>query len=205
MFYDPRISNPPAEFSHDPFPALVGPRPIAWVSSVGRAGHVNLAPYSHFNIVAIDPPMVMFAPSTKDDRGTPKDTLRNVTEVPEFVVNIVSFDQRELMNLTSKIHDYGINEFEAAGVETAASINVRPPRVAQCRAALECRVWKIVKLPKGPLNRPASIVIGEVVGIHVDPSIVSAGRVQAGLLRQVARLGYLEYSSVLDTFEMPRP
>jgi flavin reductase (DIM6/NTAB) family NADH-FMN oxidoreductase RutF len=205
MFYDPRVSAPPAEFTHNPFPALIAPRPIAWVSSIGIEGHVNLAPYSHFNIVAVDPPMVMFAPSTKDDHGTPKDTLRNVTEVPEFVINIVSYDQRELMNLTSKMHDYGINEFEAAGLATAASINVRPPRVGQCRAALECLVWKIVELPKGPLNRPASIVIGEVVGIHVDPSIVSGGRVRAGLLRQVARMGYLEYSAVLDTFEMPRP
>jgi flavin reductase (DIM6/NTAB) family NADH-FMN oxidoreductase RutF len=143
--------------------------PIAWVSSIGIEGHVNLAPYSHFNIVAVDPPMMMFAPSTKDDHGTPKDTLRNVTEVPEFVINIVSYDERELMNLTSKMRDHGINEFEVAGLATAASIKVRPPRVAQCRAALECLVWKIVELPKGPLNRPASIVIGEVVGIHVRP------------------------------------
>ena len=205
MFYDPRLSSPPAELTHNPFPALIAPRPIAWVSSIGHGGHVNLAPYSHFNIAAVDPPMVMFAPAAKDERGTPKDTLRNVTEVPEFVVNIVSYDQRELMNLTSKVHDYGVSEFEAAGLATAPSINVRPPRVAQCRAALECRVWKTLELPKGPLNRRAHVVIGEVVGIHVDPSIVSAGRVQASLLQQVARLGYLEYSAVFETFEMPRP
>jgi flavin reductase (DIM6/NTAB) family NADH-FMN oxidoreductase RutF len=205
MFYDPRVSGPPAEFSHNPFPALIAPRPIAWVSSIGKGGQVNLAPYSHFNIAAVDPPMVMFAPAAKGEHGTPKDTLRNVTEVPEFVINIVSYDQRELMNLTSKAHDYGVSEFDAVGLATTPSINVRPPRVAQSRAALECHVWKIVDLPKGPLNRQAHIVIGEVVGIHVDPSIVLAGRVQANLLRQVARLGYLEYTFVCDTFEMSRP
>lgn len=205
MFYDPRVSPPPCEFSHNPFPALIAPRPIAWVSSIGHGGHVNLAPYSHFNIAAVDPPMVMFAPSNKDERGTPKDTLRNVTEVPEFVINIVSYEQRESMNLTSKMHEYGVSEFEAAGLATAPSVNVRPPRVAGCRASLECQVWKIVALPNGPLNRPASIVIGKVVGIHVDPSVVSKGRVQAGLLKHVARHGYLEYSAVFETFEMPRP
>jgi flavin reductase (DIM6/NTAB) family NADH-FMN oxidoreductase RutF len=205
MFYDPRASSPPPEFSHNPFPALVAPRPIAWVSTIGQGGQVNLAPYSHFNIVAVDPPMVMFAPSAKDEHDTPKDTLRNVTEVPQFVVNIVSYDHREAMNLTSKVHDYGVSEAEVAGLATVPSVNVRPPRVAQCRAALECFVWKIVQLPKGPLNRRAHVVIGEVVGIHVDPSIVVAGRVQAGLLQQVARLGYLEYTAVFDTFEMLRP
>ena len=205
MFYDPRVAAPPSEFSHNPFPALIAPRPIAWVSSIGHAGHVNLAPYSHFNIAAVDPPMVMFAPSNKDERGTPKDTLRNVMEVPEFVINIVSHEQREQMNLTSKTHAYGVSEFEAAGLATAPSINVRPPRVAQCRASLECAVWKIVELPKGPLNRPASVVIGKVIGIHIDSSVVFEGRVQATLLKQVARLGYLEYTTVSETFEMPRP
>ena len=205
MFYDPRVSNPPAELIHNPFPALIAPRPIAWVSSIGQRGQVNLAPYSHFNIVAVDPPMVMFAPAAKDTLGTPKDTLRNVTEVPEFVVNIVSYDHRELMNLTSKVHDYGVSEFETAGLATAPCVNVRPPRVARCRAALECLVWKIVELPRGPLGRRAHVVVGEVVGIHVDPSIVSVGRVQATLLQQLARLGHLEYSAVFDTFEMPRP
>jgi flavin reductase (DIM6/NTAB) family NADH-FMN oxidoreductase RutF len=205
VFYDPRAGQRPTELSHDPFPALVAPRPIAWVSSIGAGGAVNLAPFSHFNIVSVDPPMVMFAPNSKDLAGTPKDTLRNVREVPEFVVSLVSWEQRELMNRTSRVLEYGQSEFAEAGVQPAASVNVRPPRVADSRAALECRVWRIIDLPSGGKGRQCHVVIADVVGIHIAPEVIVDGRVSAARLRQVARLGYFEYLAVQDTFELRRP
>lgn len=205
LFFDPRTAERPSELAHNPFPALVAPRPIAWVSSVGRGGEVNLAPFSHFNIVSVDPPMIMFAPNSKDTAATPKDTFRNVGEVPEFVVNLVSWTQREAMNATSRVFGYGINEFEAAGVQPARCVNVRPPRVAGSPAALECKVWQIVDLPMGRSGRQSHVVIGEVVGIHIARETIVAGKVDAARLQQVARLGYFEYLVVRETFHMKRP
>lgn len=205
LFFDPRVTLRPEPLTHSPFPALVAPRPIAWVSSISAAGRANLAPYSHFNIVAVDPPMVMFAPSSKDGNGTPKDTLRNVREVSEFVVSIVGWTQREAMNLTSKVLDHGISEFEAVGVRSVPSVNVRPPRVADSHAALECKVWQIIDLPQGNSGRRSHIVIGEVVGIHIARDVIVDGRVSAARLEQLARLGYFDYTAVRETFQMVRP
>lgn len=205
IFFDPRIDTPPAPLTHNPFPALIAPRPIAWVGTIGLSGETNLAPYSHFNIVSVDPPMVMFAPSSKDAAETPKDTLRNVREVPEFTVSVVSRHHSELMNLTSKAFDYGTSEFASAGVPQTPSIKVRPPRVAAASAALECTVWDIVDLPGGKAKGRCHIVIGEVVGIHIAENVVVDGRVNAALLAQVARLGYFDYCAVTETFVMKRP
>lgn len=205
LFFDPRESPRPNGLSHNPFPALVAPRPIAWVSSMGRSGEPNLAPFSHFNIVSVEPAMVMFAPNSKDGAGTPKDTLRNVREIPEFVVNLVSAKQREPMNLTSSVLPYGTSEFAFAGIEAVPSVNVRPPRVADSKAALECKVWQIIDLPRGKSPRSCHIVIGEVVGIHISPDVIVDGKVSAVRLEQVARLGYFEYLAVNETFEMRRP
>ena len=205
LFYDPRHSEPVPPLTHNPFPALIAPRPIAWVSTVDATGTPNLAPFSHFNIVTVHPPMVMFAPSGKDASGTPKDTLRNVQAVPEFVISIVSWEQRWAMNATSAALPHGQSEFEAAGVMPAASVSVRPPRVATSKAALECKVWRILELPAGRDGRNAHVVIGEVTGIHIDTSVIVDGRVSAALLAQVSRLGYFEYSVVRETFQMARP
>jgi flavin reductase (DIM6/NTAB) family NADH-FMN oxidoreductase RutF len=149
--------------------------------------------------------MVMFAPNSKDGAGTPKDTLRNVREIPEFVVSLVSWKQREAMNATSSVLGYGINEFDAAGVKPAPSVNVRPPRVADSGAALECKVWQIIDLPMGRSGRQSHVVIGEVVGIHIAPEMIVEGKLSAARLQQVARLGYFEYLAVHETFEMERP
>ncbi len=205
LFFDPRVTLRPQPLTHNPFPALVAPRPIAWISSISAAGKTNLAPYSHFNIVAADPPMVMFAPSAKNGAGAPKDTLRNVREVPEFVINLVDWKQREAMNLTSKALDHGVSEFDIAGVEQVPSINVRPPRAAGSRAALECKVWQIIELPVSATRRQCHIVIGEVVGIHIALDVIVDGRVSAERLEQIARLGYFDYSTVHETFQMERP
>jgi len=207
LFFDPREGKRPGELTHNPFPALIAPRPIAWVSSVGHSGEFNLAPFSHFNIVSVEPAMVMFAPNSKDggEGGEPKDTLRNVREVPEFVVNLVSASQCEAMNRTSSVLPYGVSEFVHAGIEALPSVNVRPPRVAESKAALECKVRRIIDLPHGRGGRSCHIVVGEVVGIHLARDVIVDGKVSAVRLQQVARLGYFDYLVVRETFEMRRP
>lgn len=205
LFYDPRVVSRPGPLTHNPFLALVAPRPIAWVSSIDKTGQPNLAPFSHFNIVSVDPPMVMFAPNAKDQAGTPKDTFRNIGEVPEFVVNLVSWEQREKMNATSKTLRFGESEFAYAGVEPTPSVNVSPPRVADSKAALECRVWRVVDLPLGRSHRQCHIVIGEVVGIHISGDIIVDGKISSPRFAQISRLGYFDYLVVRETFEMRRP
>lgn len=205
IFFDPRKEVRPRILTHNPLPALVAPRPIAWISSLDARGVPNLAPFSHFNLVSVDPAMVMFAPNAKDDGGVLKDTLRNVREIPEFVVNLVGWHQREAMNASSAVLPYGRSEFEAVGVAAVPAVNVRPPRVANSRASLECKVWQIIELPVGQSKRGCHVVIGEVVGIHVAEEMIVDGKVSAARLEQVARLGYFEYLVVRDTFEMRRP
>jgi len=198
MHYDPRLRN--HGLPHDPFLALVAPRPIGWISTIGRNGVVNLAPYSYFNAVASRPPHVMFA------SGGRKDSQRNAEETGEFVASLATWELREALNQTSA--ELGPDESEPvfAGLEMAPSVNVRPPRVAKAPAALECRYVKTVELP-GEDGRPLphSIVIGRVVGIYIDDAILSGGKVELRGLGVISRLGYMEYG-VLDTiFSMPRP
>jgi flavin reductase (DIM6/NTAB) family NADH-FMN oxidoreductase RutF len=156
MFYDPRENLRPAPLTHNPFNALVAPRPIGWISTIDTAGIVNLAPFSFFNAFSSDPPLVGFALGSKDGQNTPKDTLYNVREVPEFVANLASYDLREQVNLSSAVLPRESNEFEHVGLTEAPSLSVRPPRIAEARAALECKVWKIIELP-GPPGGSASI------------------------------------------------
>lgn len=205
MFYDPRENLRPAPLSHNPFNALVAPRPIAWVSSIDSAERVNLAPFSYFNAVSADPPYVMIAIGSKDREGTPKDTLRNLREVPEFVVNIASAELRQAVNQTSKVYAHDVNEFEETGLMQLESRLVRPPRVAESKAALECRVHRIIRLPGPASASTRHMVIGEVIGIHISDDVIDDGKVVAGRLHQLSRLGYFEYDAVEETFTMPRP
>ncbi len=205
MFYETKSGGLLAPLSHNPFPALVAPRPIAWITSIGSKGTHNLAPYSHYNIVSVDPPMVMFAPSDKEGQGLPKDTLRNVSEIREFVVNIATWRMREEVNRSSAVLDYGDSELERYGLKTEPSMLVRPPRVAGVPAALECRVYDTLRLPVGKRGRASSIVVGEVVGIFIDDAMIVDGRVDALKLGQLARLGYLDFCFVNNRFEMRRP
>lgn len=182
----------------------MAPRPIGWISTIDRQGSVNLAPFSYFNALSADPPMVIFGPNAKNDEEL-KDSYRNVLEVPEFVANIVSGDLKEQMIATSAPVDHGVNEMEMAGLEAAASVNVRPPRVAAARAALECVVHETGDLPSGHDGRTSHYVIGRVVGIHIDDNVIRDGLVDETLIRQVSRLGYFNYNEVKDVFVMKRP
>jgi len=204
MFYDPRENARPAPLTHNPLNALIAPRPIGWIGSVSATGDVNLAPFSYFTAVSAEPAVVVVAPNEKPGGG-PKDTLANVREVGEFTVSIVSEPLALAMNETSRVAARGVNEFELARLIAAPSRLVRPPRVAAARAALECQVWDIVALPSTAGGRGSHLVIGTVVGIHIDDALIVGGRVDTVALAPVARLGYFDYSVVTETFEMKRP
>ncbi|MEQ8858964.1 MAG: flavin reductase family protein [Pseudomonadales bacterium] len=205
MFYDPRLDPRPPPLTHNPLNALVAPRPIGWIGTMSAAGALNLAPFSYFNAFSADPPVVAFAPNAKPAGEDVKDTLANLREVPEFTVSVVSEDLAQAMNETSRPVPRGTSEFGLASLTPAPSRQVRPAHVGEARAVLECTVFQILALPSRPGGRVSHLVIGEVVGIHIDDALIRNGRVDTLALRQVARLGYLDYSVVESLFEMPRP
>lgn len=198
MFYD-AVRNDHG-LARDPFKSLVVPRPIGWISTVGDDGVVNLAPYSFFNAVSANPHYVMFSSAGR------KDSLRNAEESGEFVCSMADFALREAMNRTSAPVAPSVDEFELAGLTPAPSRIVRPPRVAESPVALECRTHRTIALP-GANGTPGdyAMVIGRVVGIHIDDAAITDGRIDIARLRPIARLGYMDYTSVAEVFEMPRP
>ena len=198
MFYEPIKRN--HGLPHDPFKAIVAPRPVGWISSVDKAGHVNLAPYSFFNGVATFPPMVMFASDGF------KDSVRNVSETMEFVCNLATWDLRDAMNLSSESVPHEVNEFELAGLTQAPSKLVKPPRVGESPCALECKATQIVQMRGADGSaRDNYVVFGEVVGVHIDEQYIKNGILDAAALQPIARLGYRDYSVVTELFQMTRP
>ncbi|MDW8325683.1 MAG: flavin reductase family protein [Anaerolineales bacterium] len=180
--------------------SIVVPRPIAWVSSLGADGSLNLAPFSFFNAVAGNPPTVMF--SVGQRQGVPKDTLRNVRETGEFVLNVVDEALAEKMNLTSGEYAYEVNEFERAGLTPLASMLVKPPRVAEAAVTMECRATQIVPVQ----DTTYTMVLGQVQVFHVREGLLRPnGAVDATLLKPVARLSGDEYATLGTVFEMKRP
>jgi flavin reductase (DIM6/NTAB) family NADH-FMN oxidoreductase RutF len=198
MFYEPAKRN--HGLPHDPFKAIVAPRPIGWISSIDKAGRVNLAPYSFFNGVATFPPMVMFASDGF------KDSVSNVNETMEFVCNLATWDLRDAMNRSSESVPHEVNEFQLAGLTPAPSKLVKPPRVAEAPCALECKATQIVQM-KGPNGdaRDNYVVFGEVVGIHIDERYIKNGILDSAAMKPIARLGYRDYSVVTELFQMVRP
>jgi len=186
--------------------ALVGvvtPRPIAWVTTVDNQGRVNLAPFSFFNAFGANPPVVVFSPTLRRDR-TKKDTLLNLEAVAEFVVNAAVEELAARVNATSKELPPGQSEADYAGLTMTPSSKVRPPRVAESPVHLECRVSQIMSIGEGPIA--ANLVIGEVILIHIDDSVLDAqGAVDPRKLRTIARLGGDYYCRSTDLFEMERP
>lgn len=178
------------------------PRPIAWVSSLDASGAPNLAPFSYFNAVSADPPTLMFSGGahTEDRR---KDTVRNVEETGEFVVNVVTEPLAEAMNATAIAAPRGFDEFEYAGVTPAPSRVVQPPRVAESPVHFECRVAHIWRVREGV--DASTVVFGRIVHIHADDSLLDGTRVDAATLRPLARLGGPRYAGLADVFELARP
>lgn len=204
MFYEPRLNN--SGMAIDPLKSLVVPRPIGWISSVDLQGRINLAPFSFFNLVAEDPPMVMFAGYGRKANGESKDSTRNIEEVGAFVVNLATWDLKDKINATSAQLAAGVNEADVAGVEMVPSRIVAAPRVAASPVALECRYLKSVALPSPNSDEPNGIVIGEIVGIHIDENLITAeGRVDITRAKPIARMGYSLYTVVTESFRMVRP
>ena len=194
---------PPAE-AYALLTGCVVPRPIAFVSSLSRAGVANLAPFSFFNAGGAHPPSVVFMPVTTGTNRD-KDTLHNVRETREYVVHIVPWTIRERMNQASADYLPDEDEFEMAGFTKVPSVRVKPWRAADCPIALECRLFQIVEHGEGPYH--ANYVIGEVVYFHIAESVLSGDRVDAAKLDAIARLGGPHYTRVTPAsiFSMPRP
>ncbi len=202
MFYDATRND--HGLPNDPFKAIVVPRPIGWISSLSPEGVPNLAPYSFFNAVAERPHYVAYG-SGEARSGGRKDSLLNVEATAEFVVNLATWDLREAMNATSATVAPGIDEFELAGLTKAPSRLVRPPRVAQSPVALESRHSLTVPLTGDDGSVHDHMVIGRVVGIHIDDRFIKDGRVDTAAMQPIARLGYSEYAAVTEAFRMRRP
>jgi flavin reductase (DIM6/NTAB) family NADH-FMN oxidoreductase RutF len=186
----------------------VAPRPIAWVSTLSAAGQPNLAPFSFFNAVCVDPPLLAFAPGLRKPKaesaeGDAKDTLRNIRETEEFVVNIVTYELAEAMNLTSGEYDPSVNEFELAKLTPQASKVVRAPRVAESPVSFECKLHQILDFSSRPTS--GSLVIGQIVSIHVDDAHIEDGKLDRNSLDLIGRMGGIQYTRTTQRFEMVRP
>jgi len=188
---------------HNPFKALVAPRPVGWIGTRAGDGTRNLAPYSFFNAISDRPPMVMFS------SGGMKDTLRNVLASGEFTCSMATWDLREAMNMSSAAVASGVDEFELAGLTAADSPYGRAPFVAEAPAALICQLWQTLELPAHRDGEPSSytLVMGRVVGIHIRDELIVDGLVPTAQLRPLARMGYMDFSVVTpeNTFTMNRP
>lgn len=199
MFYRPRDGH---GLPHNPFNAIVTPRPIGWISTRDGQGRNNLAPYSFFNGVAYEPPQVMFSStSAKPDRGDTKDSMANIRDTGVFCVNVVEYAMRDAMNITSAHLPREIDEFEAAGVTAAQCSEIDCARVATAPAALECRMTQIVKI-EGAHN---FVVFGEVVGVHLRDDTLVDGRFDVTTYQPLSRMGYRDYTVVREVFELKRP
>ncbi len=190
MHYDAIENN--HGLAHDPFKALIAPRPIGWIGSISKDGIYNLAPYSFFNAISDRPHYVMF--SSKNI----KDSVRNVQETGEFTCSMSNWDTRDGMNISSAPVPPDVDEFPISGLTATASKFVKPPRVKESPAAFECRYWKTVELPDvvPGSDQGHFMVIGQVIGIYIDDAYISNGTVDTGAMRPLARLGYMDYAVV---------
>jgi len=178
------------------------PRPVAWVSTVNGANLPNLAPFSYFNGICSNPPALLFCPVNHAD-GREKDTLRNIREIGDFVVNIATESLVSAVNHTAAEYPSHISEFTAAGLTALPSVVVRSPRVAESPIQLECRLMQIVDVGNG--GNSGHVVIGRIVYGHYDSAVYQDGRVLLDALKPIARLAGTTYSPVRETFDLPRP
>jgi flavin reductase (DIM6/NTAB) family NADH-FMN oxidoreductase RutF len=203
----------PSDLSHSELYGLmlnsVAPRPIAWVSTMSTVGQLNLAPFSFFNAVCVDPPLLAFAPGLRPPKqpgvahGEAKDTLRNIRETREFVVNIVTYELREAMNLTSGEYDPSVNEFELAKLTPQPSKIVQPPRVGESPVSFECKLHQILDFSPAPTS--SSLVIGQIVSIHMNDAHIKDGKLDRDSLDMIGRMGGIQYTRTTQRFEMIRP
>jgi flavin reductase (DIM6/NTAB) family NADH-FMN oxidoreductase RutF len=189
----------------DPFKSCVVPRPIGWISTVDAQGRHNLAPYSQFQNVSFDPPMVMFS-ANQTTQGLRKDTVANIEANGEFVWNMATYAQRDAVNISGEELDPGIDEFERAGLQKLPSHRVKPMRVAGSPIQFECVLITTLRLPGNSPMGTVDVVFGKVVGVHIaDSAIDQNGRIDVVSLQPLARMGYYDYTFVDKRFEMVIP
>ncbi len=203
MFY--HFDRPDPRVSPSPFKACVVPRPIGWISTVSAAGIPNLAPFSFFNAIGEEPPLVMFCANGEHVEGGEKDSVKNARETGEFVVNLATWSLRHAVNQSSATVARSVDEFQLAGLTPAPSLRVRPPRVSESPVSLECVVSDIYDLPFDESQEPGWMVMGRVLGVHIDDEVLVDGRVSIAKLHPIARLGYREFAAVEQVFNMARP
>jgi len=180
------------------------PRPIGWISSINDQGQPNLAPFSFFNIVCANPPTILFCPMVRSGDNQLKDTLQNIRETGEFVVNIVSGELVEKMIKTSVEAPYGVNEFDYAGLTPKLSSAVTPPRVAESPIHFECKLNQIIDISLNPGG--GSVVIGTIVHMHIDERImIGEDKIDLARLTPIGRLAGNSYVRVTDIFDIERP
>ncbi len=203
MFYETATND--HGLPYNPLKACVLPRPIGWISTLNGKGQANLAPFSFFNLVSERPPLVIFCPNGPHAEGGEKDSLLNLRENPEFVVNLATYSLRHEINASAAPWQRDKNEFEAAGVTEAASVLVSPPRVKESPLHLECTLEQIIQLPGEVGGVPNHMVLGRILGVHVDDEMIVDGQVRPERLQAISRLGYMDYAVVDKIFTMPRP
>jgi flavin reductase (DIM6/NTAB) family NADH-FMN oxidoreductase RutF len=200
------IINPSEYDYRDIYKLMIGvivPRPIAFVSTISADGVRNLAPFSFFTGISANPPVICFSPMVRGTDGSHKDTLRNVEAVKEFVVNVVSEEFAEKMNICSVEFPPDVDEFEMSGLTPVASDLVKPPRVAESHISMECRLVEIVEVSSKPLG--GSLVIGEVVRFQVDDTLIDNYKIDPDKLHAIGRMGGATYTRTTDLFDMVRP
>ena len=202
MFYK---TNEPHGLPHDPFKACVAPRPIAWITSQHPSGTINLAPFSFFNALCSDPPMIVIAFNGYHAHGGEKDSLFNIKATRGFVVNMVPYELKDAMNLSSGPHPHDVDELALAGLTTEPAELVDPPRVREAPIHLECEFFQEIELPCTLENSINRTIIGKVIGVHIRDEVLNDGLIDLNRVKPLARLGYQEYAAVERVFKMPRP
>ena len=201
MFYETKTNQHGLKFS--PFKALIVPRPIGWITTISPEGKLNLAPYSFFNGVSDQPPMVVFS------SGGNKDSLLNIQATGECTCSLATMALKDEMNMSSAAVSHGVDEFALAGLETAESTMVKTPRVAASPAAFECKYWKSIDLPKQDPDNDFhfTLVLATVVGIYIDDNYIKDGLVDTGAMEPLSRLGYMDYGVLRSDaiFSLNRP
>jgi len=200
------IINPSEQDYRDIYKLMVGvivPRPLAFVSTISADGVRNLAPFSFFTGISANPPVICFSPMVRGSDGSRKDTLRNIEAVKEFVVNVVSEEFAEQMNICSAEFPPEVDEFEASGLTPIPSDLVKPPRVKESHINMECRLVQIVEVSAKPLG--GSIVLGEVLRFHIDDALFDKYKIDPDKLHPIGRMGGPTYTRTTDRFDMARP
>ncbi|MFM9970459.1 MAG: flavin reductase family protein [Burkholderiales bacterium] len=188
---------------YNPFKSICVPRPIAWISSLSKTGVLNVAPFSQFTNVSYDPPMIVFSSSDRGN-GQQKDTVQNILDTKEFVVNMATWELRNEVEITGQDEDPDVDEANLAGLEMVPSKNVKPPRIARSPIQMECTFYSSMTIPgrKGPHH----LMVGRVIGVHIKDEVIGKdGKLDILKIRPLARLGYLDYTSVESFFtQLPK-